>query len=75
MIASVPCQPIETRRKKVYKSLLEIFFIKMNFKGDPSQYQPAPATPTTEAANSQSGAPQFFNPTQFGANPPAMPTS
>lgn len=44
-------------------------------QGDPSQYQPAPATPTTEAANSQSGAPQFFNPTQFGANPPAMPTS
>ena len=48
---------------------------KINLKGDPSQYQPAPATPTTEAANSQSGAPQFFNPTQFGANPPAMPTS
>ena len=51
------------------------YFIKINLKGDPSQYQPAPATPTTEAANSQSGAPQFFNPTQFGANPPAMPTS
>ena len=50
-------------------------FLKINLKGDPSQYQPAPATPTTEAANSQSGAPQFFNPTQFGANPPAMPTS
>jgi len=44
-------------------------------QGDPSQYQPAPSSPTTEAANSQSGAPQFFNPTQFGANPPAMPTS